>query len=125
MNHKKILLIDDDEDDQLIFIDAITEIQYEIECITAFNCAEGLSRLKELPHPDFIFLDINMPLTNGFECLQLLKKEATLNKIPVIIFTTSDNPLDQIRAFKFGAEKYITKSSDFKKIKNKLTEILA
>ena len=125
MKHRKILLIDDDEDDQLIFIDAINEVMYGIECITASNCNDGLALLKLSPQPDLVFLDINMPLINGFECLKSIKNDPQLNKIPVIIFSTSDNPLDKRNAFKFGAEKYVTKTSDFKSLKNKLEEILA
>lgn len=125
MKYRKILLIDDDEDDQLIFKEAIHESIYEIECITAYNCKEGLALLKLVPHPDLVFLDINMPLLNGFDCLKLIKDDPQVGKIPVIIFSTSDNPADKKNAFKLGAEKYITKTSSFESLKNNLAEILA
>src|SRR4051795_4160534 len=62
MNHKKILLIDDDPDDQFIFMDATNELETGIECITANNGFEALALLNTVePPPSLIFLDLNMP----------------------------------------------------------------
>jgi CheY-like chemotaxis protein len=125
VNHKKILLIDDDADDQLIFMDAISEITTGIECITANNGSEALDHLKTItPAPSIIFLDLNMPRVNGFECLEQIKKDERLKQIPVIIFTTSNSPVDRRRIKDSGAEVFLTKTSDFNSLKASLQEIL-
>ncbi len=64
--HLKIMLVDDDPDDQCIFLDTLTEINSEIECVTADNGLEALSLLHEHKQPpSLVFLDLNMPLMNG------------------------------------------------------------
>src|SRR6185369_504496 len=97
--HTKVLLVDDDDDDQVMFLDALGEISNDVECITMNNGVEAIKSLKILrPLPSIIFLDLNMPLMNGFECLKHLKKDEQYKKIPVVIFTTSNSPEDQIQA---------------------------
>lgn len=120
-----ILLIDDDADDQLIFKEAINEITDKIECVFANNGFEGLSRLIQLnPGPSIIFLDLNMPLMNGFECLEQIRKNDQWRRIPVIIFTTSNNPEDKRKSEKLGASVFLTKTPDFHLLKLKFAEIL-
>jgi CheY-like chemotaxis protein len=125
MKAGKILLIDDDEDDQLIFKDALSETSFRHECIIASNGLEGLHLLsQETELPTIIFLDLNMPIMNGVEFLSRIKQDPLYNKIPVIIFSTSNNPKDEQTLPKLGASKFITKSGDFQKLKEKLMEIL-
>jgi len=67
MKHaKRILLVDDDVDDQVYFLDAINEINPSMECKLANNGLEALQSIKILPAFDIIFLDLNMPIMNGF-----------------------------------------------------------
>ena len=120
-----ILMIDDDADDQLIFKEAIHEIANKIECLFANNGFEALSQLIRLdPSPSIIFLDLNMPIMNGFECLEQIRKNGEWRKIPVVIFTTSNNPADKKKSEKLGAEFFLTKTSDFLLLKIKFAEIL-
>ena len=123
--YKKILLVDDDTDDQLFFVDAIAELEPTLECGVANNGLEALDHLGEFPPPpSLIFLDLNMPLMNGFECLAQLKKINQYKEIPVIIFTTSNHPIDMERTIAMGAKSFITKPPDFKVLKNRLHAIL-
>jgi len=125
MKHKTILLIDDDEDDQLIFIDAIKEVHAGIVCLTADNGSDAYLQLeKSSPAPSLIFLDLNMPVMNGFEFLQRVKKNDRLKNIPIIIYTTSDSPLDKQNTIESGAVMFFTKTPDFKLLKIKLHDIL-
>ena len=120
-----ILLIDDDADDQLIFKEAITEITDKFGCIFANNGFEALSCLLRLdPAPSIAFLDLNMPIMNGFECLEQIRKNDQWRKIPVVIFSTSNNPEDKKKSEKLGASFFLTKTSDFQLLKIKLSEIL-
>jgi len=125
MNHNNILLIDDDADDRLIFIDALDEIAAGIECATAKNGLEAIEYLKSaIAIPSLIFLDLNMPLMNGFQCLEKIKKDERLKHLPVVVYTTSDNPVDKKRSKESGAEMFFTKTPDFKLLKDTLLRIL-
>ena len=93
MNHTRILLVDDNPDDQFIFADALDEIAKNVECVTANNGVEAIAYLNTAnPIPSLIFLDLNMPFMNGFQCLEQIMKDDKLRHLPVIIYTTSDNP---------------------------------
>lgn len=122
---KNIFLVDDDADDQLFFIDALKEIDSEISCSIANNGKEALEQLKNLRAlPEILFLDLNMPFMNGYECLSKLKTESRLSKIPVVIFTTSSDPRDAELTHQLGAEVFLSKPNEFSKLKSKLEKIL-
>ena len=120
---KKILLIDDDIDDQLYFKDAIAELNEMLLCEVANNGREAIEQLKTPPPPDLIFLDLNMPVMNGYECLEFLKNETRYKNIPVVIFTTSKNINDIEKSKKMGAELFFTKPTNFNILCNKLDKI--
>ena len=122
---ERILLIDDDVDDQLIFREMIQEIAPPIECIVAGNGVEGLGILaKTQPPPAIIFLDLNMPLINGWECLERIKMNDRLNQIPIVILTTSDNKADKKKTLEQGASKFLTKTADLGLLRQGIREIL-
>jgi CheY-like chemotaxis protein len=106
-------------------MDALGEIAMDTECITANSGFQALDYLKEIvPAPSLIFIDLNMPLMDGFECLKSIKNNERLKEIPVVIFTTSDNPADKKSSKELGAEIFFTKTANFKLLKTKLLEIL-
>jgi CheY-like chemotaxis protein len=76
---KKILLIDDDEDEQWIFTEALKEISGSIKCLYAVTTAEGVELSKQ-SLPDYIFLDVNMPVLNGLNVLNSSKMTTGLKK---------------------------------------------
>jgi len=124
-NHIKILLVDDDTDDQLFFMDAVRALDPTLECTIANNGVEALDHLRKVPPPPtLIFLDLNMPLMNGFECLAQLKKITEYKNIPVIIFTTSSHPVDLERTMLMGAVMFVTKPPDFNILKDKISDII-
>jgi CheY-like chemotaxis protein len=123
--NKRIFLVDDDEDDQLFFTDALKEIDPDIQCSVARNGKDAIKILQELNQlPDVIFLDLNMPFMNGFECLKVLKTEIKLSQIPIVIFTTSNDPRDVQLTHRLGAEVFLSKPNDFNQLKLKLEHIL-
>jgi CheY-like chemotaxis protein len=124
MRANSIMLVDDDADDQLFFLDAINAIDKSLRCDVANNGLEAMTRLNNDLPPSAIFLDLNMPKMNGYECLQQIKKSDALKQIPVIIFTTTNNPKEAERTRQLGAASFLTKTSDFKKLKLQLGEIL-
>ncbi|MCW3075980.1 MAG: rcp1 3 [Bacteroidetes bacterium] len=124
MNHTEILLVDDDLDDQMFFKDVLSEIYPEIKCNIAGHGLEALLYLNsDIKFPSLIFLDLNMPVMNGFECLQKLKGDNRFKKIPVIIISTSSNPYDMEKAREMGAEHFFTKPADYLMYKENLFRI--
>lgn len=123
--HKKILLVDDDTDDQEFFIEALKELEPLMEYSIANNGLEALEYLNtNPPPPSLIFLDLNMPNMNGFECLAELKKGNRFNEIPVVILTTSSDPENKERSLKMGARVFLTKVAGMAAIKFQLHEML-
>jgi CheY-like chemotaxis protein len=121
-----ILLIDDDDDDQFIFLTALENVAPDSHCDISNNALEAFQYLHaRVETPDIIFLDLNMPLMNGFEFLLILKSDPRLISVPVIIFSTSDNPEDQARAKDLGAVQFITKTADIELLKKDLRHIFS
>ena len=80
-------MIDDDYEDQEFFSDTLFSIDPSIECITPYDGGQALQMLMGVsdPLPDLIFVDLNMPVMNGFEFLKAVKRLEPLQHIPVII----------------------------------------
>lgn len=121
----RLMLIDDDEDDRLIFKEAIKEIDPSIICTTAEDGESGFETLTRLaPFPDYIFLDINMPKINGFECLKRIRENKRWSNIPVIIHSTSRSASDIRKAEEFGANYYLVKEGHYEGMCKMLRKIL-
>ena len=84
---KNILLIDDDDDELEIFTIALDELNIAYNCSRAKSAEQAVKMLLNAI-PDFIFLDVNMPGKNGFQCLEQLRSMETVRIIPVIIYST-------------------------------------
>ena len=85
-------LIDDDQDDREFFAMAISDIDNKITLETADSAVEAIARLKgAVFNPDLIFLDINMPRIDGWECLRELRKMDHLRDTPIVIYSTTEN----------------------------------
>jgi CheY-like chemotaxis protein len=114
MQYKKILLIDDDEDDQEIFLTAVTEVSEKTECLAISDATEALEKLSsESISPDVIFLDLNMPVMNGQQFLIEIKKRDRLKDIPVIVFSTSSHKATIELMKDLGAADFITKPDKY------------
>ena len=128
MEKKKVYFtIDDDSDDQLFLIEALTKNDSNIECFTAWNGKEALRDLKNstVPFPDIIFLDLNMPQTNGKQFLSEIKSTLFLCEIPVIIYSTSSYKNEIQECLKLGAFSFMTKKSSFHELRQELFHIIA
>ena len=106
-----IFIADDDEDDKQLFIESAKEIDKDITCITASDGQEALKLLKDerYPLPDYIFLDLRMPRISGRKCLEEIRKDERLSRIPVFIYTTSRDIKDATELKKNGAVHFISK----------------
>lgn len=115
MASKVFLLIDDDIDDHNFFVEAVSAVDSTAQCLGAMDGEDGLSKLRADPQqlPDYIFLDLNMPRMDGKSCLSEISKDGNLKNIPVIIFSTSSNPVDVMETRELGASYYLVKPYDF------------
>lgn len=106
-----ILLVDDDEDDRKLFIEATAEFDDTIKCVAVTGAREALLYLQDTANvlPDFIFLDLRMPGLSGEQCLIEIKKDTRLAAIPVIIYTTSRDVEESIRLKGLGAAHFMSK----------------
>ncbi len=123
MQTAQCFLIDDDPDDQEIFMMALEDVGKKIDCICASNCVEALEKLHNEPdyYPDYIFVDINMPKLNGIECLKAIKKLDRLKHVPVYMYSTSADPKIISESKQLGAADFIVKPTTV----GKLTSILS
>ena len=115
------LLIDDDSDDQEIFVLALKQINNNIDCQVFDDGKTAIETLKQSPRlPDYIFLDLNMPLMDGRQCLQAIRQISRLDDVPVIMYSTSSDPRDKQETLKLGAGHYIEKQASLPQLVKKL-----
>lgn len=115
LKKRTFFIVDDDVDDQELFVEAVSEVDSSIACISVSNGEEALDVLKnrKIELPDMIFLDLNMPRLNGKQCLAQLKREKHLRDIPVVIYSTSSERKDIEETARLGAAHFLTKPNKF------------
>jgi len=126
MKQINVLLADDDDDDRLFFSEAIEQLDLNISLEIAGNGMELLNHLhnpKSLT-PDIIFLDLNMPIKGGMECLSEIRKSDGLKNISVAIYSTSSAEKDIEECLIRGANVYIKKPTDFELLKTILHKVI-
>ena len=121
-----IFYADDDGDDRELFAEALNEVNPGIKLVLAANGHELIELLEDQGGvPDFIFLDINMPVMSGKECLKALRKVDRLRSVPIIMYTTTSNKEEFKNLVLLGAAGCVVKGISFKAIKDSLRSILA
>jgi CheY-like chemotaxis protein len=121
-----VLIIDDDKDDVDLFKEAVHELNPEISCWSAQDGVIGFKMLTEdlVVLPDFIFLDVNMPIMGGHECLAKIKATPRLKGIPVFMYSTTRNDREILQYQRLGAEDFIVKPAEFSKLVGVIKSIL-
>ncbi|MBL0745342.1 response regulator [Chryseolinea lacunae] len=124
--YRTILLVDDDVEDQEIFMDAVSEVAPTVHCLCANDGDAALTLLtgNTLARPDILFIDLNMPRMNGKQVLQELKKRRDINNIPVIMYSTffGEQDIEEITAE--GAAHHMIKPTRFADLCSALSYIL-
>ncbi len=117
-----IVMADDDPDDCLMAQEALLDARVEN---TFHQVADGEQLMDYLrqrgafsepgcaPPPGLILLDLNMPKKNGFECLEEIKSDPQLRRIPVIVLTTSRGEEDILRSYDLGVAGFVNKPVTF------------
>ncbi len=127
MKQLHVMLADDDIDDCVFFKEAVADLISPTQ-LTVVHDGEELMHLLTNDAsrlPGVLFLDINMPRKNGFECLAEIKASDELKHLPVIIFSTSFEQEVVNLLYKSGAQYFIRKPSEFQQFKKIIQQTLA
>jgi len=117
---------------KILFVDDEADMVSTVECrlkwsdfdvVTASNGKEGLDKAAS-EKPNLILLDTAMPVMNGYEMLEHLRKNPQLKDIPVIMLTAMCEAQDIAKASLYGIADYVTKPFDFTELMEKITNIL-
>jgi len=120
---RSIVFAEDDEDDQFYFREAFHEINSEIRVRFVSNGNQLMQLLKNFL-PDLIFLDLEMPYKNGLECLVELRNNPALNKLPVIVLSSTMRPANIQTSYEMGANLFLHKSSRYSEFSECLKQIM-
>ena len=116
-----VLLVEDDPGDVLITREAFAENKVRNHLSVVNDGVKALAFLRreaeyaDAPRPDLILLDLNLPRMDGHEVLANIKSDADLQRIPVVVLTTSDAEEDVLRSYDLHANAYVTKPVDFER----------
>lgn len=130
MNPFRVLVADDNED-HLFFIirglGGVEGVEFEIEAVRdgeeALDFVHQRGQYAGRPRPHLILLDLRMPKVNGLEVLAALKSDPVLRTIPVSVLTSSDSPEDVDETYRLGANSYLRKDPDPRRLRESLTDV--
>lgn len=114
-----ILLVDDDRDDVDVALRALRRERLDVRVCVASDGGEALELLgingsggQSEVAPQVVFLDLNMPLVDGWEVLEKLRGNPATRKLPVVVLSWSGQQRDVERCYELGANSYLVKRSD-------------
>ena len=120
---KNILLIDDDTDELEVFADALKLIDPSYTCTQATSLDEAFNYLGNIT-PTYIFLDFNMPKTNGLQCLSILKESGKVEESRIVLYSNFITDIMKKQVIQLGAYNYIQKPNTIIDLSEKLKELL-
>ena len=126
INTRHILLADDDADDSILFQEILEELPLSTHLTKVSNGEQLMQFLNETKDqlPDVLFLDLNMPRKNGYDCLSEIKGSEKLKSVSVIIFSTAFEPQVISVLYAKGAQYYIRKPNSYWQLKNLIHQAL-
>ena len=118
---KRILLVDDDAINVDLLLLALSRQRFPHQTVVARDGAEALDYLfgrgkfagRDEKQPAVMLLDLKMPGVDGFEVLRQVKSDNALKRIPVVVFSSSNDEGDRLLSYELGANAYVTKPVDF------------
>ena len=114
----EILLVEDSPDDAALTVDALRDGRVQNRVAVVEDGVEAMAYLRrdgayaDVPRPDLILLDLNLPRKNGREVLAEVKQDPDLRRIPVVVMTSSDDEKDILAAYNLYVNCYVTKPVD-------------
>lgn len=121
-----VVLADDDEDDRLFFIEAFEELKIQTKVAIYKDGIDLMNALNQSDSvlPNILFLDLNMPMKSGLECLKEIKSNTRFKDIAIAIYSTSASEEDIEDTFVNGANVYIKKPNNFNILKKVLSDVV-
>lgn len=122
MNHKMILLVEDNADDEALTLRALNKNKIANKIVVVRDGAEALDYLfatgahagrDPFELPQVILLDLKLPKVDGLEVLRRLRADPRTHMLPVVVLTSSKEEQDMIRAYSLGVNSYVRKPVDF------------
>jgi CheY-like chemotaxis protein len=124
-NGYRFLVADDDADDFLFLKDALCEIAPEVQVSHLDSCLKLVDMMENDESPDLIFLDLNMPVFSGRECMKRIRVHNRWKHVPVIIYSTSNAEQDVKSCMEDGADLYIVKPNSFQALLNLVKKVMS
>lgn len=118
---KKVLIVDDDEIIR-VFVKRILSKKFGMDVVVAVNGVDGLNVL-ESERPDVVFLDVTMPVMDGVEFLEIVKKNAELKNIPIIVMSAISDKSVVARMLQLGIVDYLLKPLDYEGSSERIRQI--
>jgi len=122
-NNAKIAIVDDEVHIRSLLEQTLEDLEGEPEILTAVNGVEGLA-LIEREHPQLVFLDMMMPLMNGYDVCAAVRKNPLLADVVIVMLTAKGQESDRVRGLEVGAHRFVTKPFDPDEILDLAREIL-
>jgi CheY-like chemotaxis protein len=121
MNQRHILLAEDDPHDEELTLSALEEyhvankifVVHDGEEVLDYLYYRGKFETRAVGNPDAVLLDLKMPKVNGLEVLKIIKADAHLKMIPIVVLTSSRETPDVIECYQYGVNAYVVKPVDF------------
>jgi two-component system, response regulator len=115
-NHRSILLVEDNPDDEKLIIRALRRSNIANGIQVAHNGEEALNiLLSDAPLPTVVLLDIKLPKIDGLEVLRRLRASDRTRLLPIVVLTSSSEERDIIDSYHLGANSYVRKPVEFDK----------
>jgi len=117
-----VLIVEDNEDNRIVYSTMLRHFGFAVD--EAENGAEGILKARA-NLPDVILMDIAIPLVDGWEAVQRLKKDPTTAHIPIVALTAHAMPADRERAIQVGCDGYLAKPCEPRAVVEEVRRLLA
>jgi CheY-like chemotaxis protein len=120
-NSKTVLLVEDNEDNRIVYSTILQHFGYRV--MEALNGEEGIAKARA-EKPDLILMDISIPIIDGWEATQVLKRDPDTKHIPIIALTAHALASDREKAMEVGCDSYLAKPCEPKAVVSEVQKFL-
>ena len=120
-NGKTVLLVEDNEDNRIVYSTILQHFGYTVS--EALNGEEGIAKARE-EQPDLILMDISIPIIDGWEATQVLKRDPATRDIPIIALTAHALASDRDKALEVGCDSYLAKPCEPKQVVSEVSRFI-
>jgi CheY-like chemotaxis protein len=118
---KTVLLVEDNEDNRIVYSTILQHFGYRV--MEALNGEEGIAKARA-ERPDLILMDISIPIIDGWEATQVLKRDPETRSIPIIALTAHALASDREKAMEVGCDSYLAKPCEPKTVVSEVARFI-